>query len=109
MKTISPDELCRRLKTESLTLLDVRETDELTGELGHIEGIVHIPLGQLPTRLADIKSARSQPIITVCKMGGRATHAGEFLQQAGFTDVIVLEGGMKAWNHSGLPVTTCLN
>jgi rhodanese-related sulfurtransferase len=107
MNTILPNDLKTRMKTgEPITLLDVREKDELTGELGHIPGVVHIPLGELPLRMQELEENKNQPLVTICKMGGRAAHAGEFLQQAGFTNVILLTGGMIGWNECGLPVKT---
>jgi len=79
-------------------LLDVREREELTGPLGHLEGIVHIPVGSLTTRLDELEPYREKEIISVCRSGGRAATAAQILIAAGFKNVIVLEGGMIAWN-----------
>lgn len=92
--------------SEQVLLLDVRELSELHGELGHIKGIVHIPLGQLPERLTELDKYKSQKVITICKMGGRATKAGNILSQNGFNNVLVMEGGMTAWKEQGLPSQT---
>lgn len=107
MKTILPTDLRTRLNSgEAFILLDVRENQELVGELGHIPNIVHIPLGELPVRLSELSAHTDSPVITICKMGGRAERAGEFLEHSGFKNVILLEGGMMSWNESGLPVET---
>jgi rhodanese-related sulfurtransferase len=102
METIDPKGLNDRMKgAEKMVLLDVRETDELTGEFGHLPNIVHIPLGQLPERVGELND-KNATVISICKMGGRATRAAEFLESNGFKKVIVLEGGMSGWKDAGL-------
>lgn len=81
-------------------LLDVREPAELTGELGAIEGIKHIPLGELPGRVAELEGWKDRTVITVCRSGRRSQAAGDILLQAGFRDVRNLDGGMIAWRQT---------
>jgi glyoxylase-like metal-dependent hydrolase (beta-lactamase superfamily II)/rhodanese-related sulfurtransferase len=83
---------------ENPVLLDVREKHELTARLGHIDGIVHIPIGALSKRLEELKGDSDREIITVCRSGARAHTAAQILQKAGFAKVAVLAGGMIAWN-----------
>jgi sulfur dioxygenase len=82
--------------------LDVREEDEFTGPLGHIEGAVLIPLGQLAERVGEL--ARDRPIVAVCRAGSRSAQATAILQQAGFTEIANLNGGMLRWRAEGYPV-----
>lgn len=82
-------------------LLDVREAAELSGGLGAMDGIIHIPLGQLPGRVAELDSYKSQPLVVVCASGARAGNAARWLGAQGFQDVSVLRGGMMAWNALG--------
>lgn len=101
---ISAHQLKEQIDTKQrLILLDVREVRELTGELGHLPGIKHIPVGSISERVAELDEHRGEHIITICKMGGRATTAARILSEAGFT-VTVLTGGMIEWNELGLPV-----
>ena len=105
MNFIVAKDLRERLQRgEHIVLLDVREIEELTGPLGHLPEIKHVPLGDLPVRISELNDHKAGPIVTICKMGGRATRAAEFLQQAGFKNICVLEGGMNGWQESGLPV-----
>jgi sulfur dioxygenase len=83
-------------------ILDVREADEFTGPLGHIEGAVLIPLGELAARADEL--ARDRPIVAVCRAGSRSAQATMILQQAGFSDVANLNGGMLRWRAEGYPV-----
>ncbi len=81
-------------------LLDVREEEELEGALGHIDGIVHIPVWDLSHRLGDLDGYRKRKIVTVCRSGARAHTAAQIIKKAGFPHVRVLEGGMIAWNRT---------
>ena len=74
-------------------LLDVREPSEHA--ICHIDGAVLIPLGQLQSRVDELP--KGQQIVVHCKMGGRSAKAVAFLQQAGFTKVHNLTGGVTAW------------
>lgn len=85
-------------------VLAVRKPEEYTGELGHIPGAVLIPVGELPGRLDELAGKESQPVVTVCRSGGRAATAAAILRVAGFADVRALEGGMTRWRDRGLPV-----
>ncbi len=89
-------ELKQKLRgKEKPVLLDVREKEELTGELGHLKGIVHIPLGTLKSRMGELDPEKET--ITICRTGHRATTAAQMLKKAGFPRVSVLKGGMTEW------------
>lgn len=80
-------------------LLDVREQDEW--QAGHAPGAVHIPLGELERRVAELP--RERRVVAVCRSGNRSALATASLRAAGL-DVDNLEGGMKAWQKAGLPL-----
>lgn len=90
---ISATDLARRLKTEPIYLLDVREVYEY--EICAIPGATLIPLPQLPERLAEINGA--QPIVAYCRTGKRSAKAVKLLQQAGYASAKNLAGGIHAW------------
>ncbi len=92
---IEPSELKARMDAnESFTLLDVREPDEY--EFCNLGGKL-IPLGELPTRHAELDP--KSPIVVHCKMGGRSARATEYLRGLGFENVQNLRGGINAWSH----------
>lgn len=82
-----------------LVVLDVREIDEW--ESGHIDGAIHIPLGDLPSRVGELDSAART--LVVCHVGGRSARATAWLQAQGH-DVVNLDGGMEAWEQAGRAV-----
>ena len=83
-------------------LLDVREPDEY--HQGHAPGSVLIPLGQLKSRLREIRAFESKPIAIICRSGRRSAQAAEILSQSGFADVSNVQGGMLAWEMAALPI-----
>jgi glyoxylase-like metal-dependent hydrolase (beta-lactamase superfamily II)/rhodanese-related sulfurtransferase len=98
VEPISAAELRQELASDTPPLLlDVREKNELSGGLGHIEGIVHIPIGSLADSLDEIDGNRK--IVTVCRSGLRAHTAAQILIKSGIKSVKVLNGGMLAWNE----------
>jgi glyoxylase-like metal-dependent hydrolase (beta-lactamase superfamily II)/rhodanese-related sulfurtransferase len=87
---------------KELEILDVREPDEFTGELGHIAGARLVPLGDLARQLETLGTIK--PIVTVCRSGGRSAQAVAILEKAGFAKTANLAGGMLEWCEHGLPV-----
>jgi len=78
-----------------LAVLDVREPVEWAH--GHIEGALHIPLGELPSRLDEVPEGQT---LVVCKVGARSARAVAWLAQQG-RDVVNLDGGMLDWETAG--------
>ncbi|WP_371515436.1 rhodanese-like domain-containing protein [Kitasatospora sp. NBC_01300] len=75
------------------TVLDVRTCGER--ETGSIEGSLHIPLAELPTRLAEIPT--DHPLVVHCAGGHRSSIAASLLRHHGHPDVSDLLGGYGAW------------
>lgn len=109
---VSPEEAQRRLQEGGNTLLvDVRDADGIA-PLGMIPGAVNVSLGTLPLR-ADTElpeqlrnpelQDRSRPIITTCGGGGQASLAAKLLNDMGFTNVSIIDGGTNGWKQAGLP------
>ncbi|KAA1424926.1 rhodanese-like domain-containing protein [Mumia zhuanghuii] len=82
-----------------LVVVDVREPDEWAS--GHIDGALHIPLGDLPTRADEIPA--DGQVLVYCHVGGRSARATMFLQQRGI-DAVNLAGGVIAWHQAGRPL-----
>jgi glyoxylase-like metal-dependent hydrolase (beta-lactamase superfamily II)/rhodanese-related sulfurtransferase len=106
VRTISAEEARRRIETGGAVVLDVRNPDEYTGELGHIKGSILIPVPALAQRLREIEPQREREIITVCRSGGRSHTAAGILMQAKFPRVVSMEGGMTRWRALGYPAET---
>lgn len=84
-----------REKPEAL-LLDVREREEF--EQGHIEGATHLSRGVLEMRIHEVAPEKDTPIVVYCAGGNRGALAADTLQQLGYTDVMSICGGLKAFD-----------
>ncbi|MEQ1932272.1 MAG: rhodanese-like domain-containing protein [Fimbriimonadaceae bacterium] len=92
--SVSANELAQELATGvPLKLLDVRETFEL--EISRLDNVVHIPMGELPSRLNELDAKENWVI--VCRSGARSAHVTETLLANGFSTVRNLDGGMNGW------------
>ncbi len=92
---ITAQEAAERIEAGAF-LLDVREDDEWAA--GHAPAATHLPLGRIEAEQASLP--KDQPIVAVCRAGGRSERAATFLRQAGY-DVANLTGGMQAWAAAG--------
>jgi rhodanese-related sulfurtransferase len=97
------DELNALLARDAVQVIDVRSPEEFVGEQGHIAGALNVPLGELPTRLAEIDPARARPIALVCRTDRRSASAATLLAAQGYTAARPLRGGMTAWHERGMP------
>lgn len=86
---------------ENLMILDVRRQDEW--ESGHVPGAVHIFVGDVEKRLAEIP--REKPVAVMCNVGHRAGLGASILLRAGFPEVYNVLGSFTAWQKAGYPVT----
>ncbi len=83
-----------------LTLLDVRTDAERKGELGEIEGSVHIPLDELRNRTGELP--KDKPVVCLCRSGRRSAMATMILQRTGI-EAANVAGGMLRWRDLNLP------
>jgi molybdopterin/thiamine biosynthesis adenylyltransferase/rhodanese-related sulfurtransferase len=83
-------------------VLDVREQDEW--DEGHVPGAIHIPRGNLESRVERAEPDRSRPIVVYCAAGNRSAFAAKTLEELGYEDVVSLAGGFTDWKRNGFPV-----
>jgi sulfur dioxygenase len=76
-------------------LIDVREQDELKGELPMLERADSVVLDQLSERMKD--APREEPIVVICRSGRRSAGAARTLEAMGFKRVASMRGGMLAY------------
>lgn len=81
-------------------LMDVREDEEWRA--GHIEGSLHVPMNSIPQRLASEPDLfhRDEPLVVVCKVGGRSAQVTAWLNAQGVA-AVNLSGGVMDWSASG--------
>jgi rhodanese-related sulfurtransferase len=109
---VSPVDVQARLPGSAL--IDVREPAEYL--TGHLPGAVNIPRGLLEFEVATHPAVanvtdpaladRSRPIIVYCLSGGRAALATAALCEMGYSNVVSIQGGIRACIDAGLALTT---
>ena len=83
------------IETGDPVIVDVREQDEW--DEGHIAGAVHVPRGQLESRIERLAPDTSRPVIVYCSAGNRSAFAAKTLAELGYdaSEIAALrEGGI---------------
>lgn len=88
-------------RDEQLLVLDTRGQEEW--DSGHIKGALHIYVGYLEEKLAQVP--RDKPVAVICNVGHRAGLGASILLRAGYPQVYNVLGSVKAWVAAGYPVT----
>lgn len=96
--TLQVTQLLNRGKT---VVVDVRTAEEFAK--GHLRDAKNIPLADLATRIGELDKSKNKQIIVVDQTGNRADKAAKLFQNAGFNEVVCLEGGVAAWQAANLP------
>jgi rhodanese-related sulfurtransferase len=92
----------RRLDArDKLVLVDVREDAEWAQ--GHIPGATHLGKGVIERDVERFFPDKDDPLVLYCGGGYRSALAGDSLQKMGYTNVISMDGGWRAWVEAGFP------
>lgn len=96
------NELCQ--SGQSVDLIDVRTPVEFREV--HSVYARNVPLDSLnpDAVMAARGTAAEQPLYVICRSGNRSGKACEAFVAAGFTNIVNVEGGTKAWDEAGYSV-----
>lgn len=83
-------------------LVDCREKEEY--DRGYIPGARHLGKGVIERDIESTIPDRSSPIVLYCGGGYRSALAALNLQQMGYTGVLSMAGGIRAWREANLPL-----
>jgi rhodanese-related sulfurtransferase len=97
---VNTAEATHLINREDALVVDVRDPGEYGA--GHILGAKNVPLSRLND--ADVAKRKDRPVIVYCEGGDRSAKAVAALKKQGFTRVVNLTGGLRAWQQAGLPV-----
>lgn len=104
IKETNVDEIKRKLdRGEKFVLADVREESEFAKD--HLPGAIHLGKGvierDVEARIPDLNT----PIVLYCGGGFRSALAADNLQKMGYTRVVSMDGGIRAWREKSFPLT----
>ena len=104
VKEINADQAYTLLNDESMVIIDVREQHEW--ESGHLPNAIHLSKGIIEVKIEHAIPNKNTTLLLYCGGGTRSLLAGYNLHHMGYTDVISMDGGMRAWHAYDYPVNT---
>jgi len=107
-RNLTPDQAYIFIKESGPLILDVRTLREY--ERSHLKLAVLFPLGKLATRIDELREIFvDSNIVVYCQSGNRSETAAELLVENGFSGIINMSGGLKAWIVRDYPVVISNN
>jgi len=82
--------------------VDVREDSEFA--VDHAAGARHIGRGILERDVENLIPDKGADIVLYCGGGYRSALAADSLQRMGYTNVVSMDGGMRAWREAGYAI-----
>jgi rhodanese-related sulfurtransferase len=82
--------------------LDVRE--DLEFQKSHARGARHLGKGIIERDIESVVPDKHAPILLYCGGGFRSVLAADALRQMGYSNVVSMDGGIKAWKDAGYPM-----
>ncbi|MCH8053678.1 MAG: sulfurtransferase [Planctomycetes bacterium] len=84
---------------EKFFLVDVREEREYAA--GHLPGAAHLGKGVIERDIEQAVPETTTEIVLYCGGGYRSALAADNLQKMGYSNVISMDGGIRAWREAG--------
>ncbi|HEU4429262.1 MAG TPA: rhodanese-like domain-containing protein [Myxococcota bacterium] len=102
--SLSPAELNAKVQAGTApVIIDVRTPEEYAAS--HVPGALNISFEEIGARISEVSAPHG--VALYCMVGPRARKGEEALLAAGYRGALYhLEGGLAAWQASGLPVAT---
>ncbi|HYY70706.1 MAG TPA: rhodanese-like domain-containing protein [Terriglobales bacterium] len=89
---------------EKIVLIDVREESEFAKD--HLPGAVHLSKGILERDIEQRVPEPTTPIVLYCGGGFRSALSADNLQKMGYSSVLSMDGGIRAWREKGFPLAS---
>jgi len=104
IRETNADEVKAKLdRGEKFLLVDVREESEFAKD--HLPGAVHLGKGVIERDIEQRVPDLDTPMVLYCGGGFRSALAADNLQKMGYTNVISMDGGIRAWREKRFPLT----
>jgi rhodanese-related sulfurtransferase len=101
VRVVDPRTVEGKMRDPSVLFLDVGTS--LDFETAHTPGAKWISRGWLDLKLPELYADRNQPLVVTCPDGRHSILAALALGELGYSDVVALDGGVRAWSAAGLP------
>jgi rhodanese-related sulfurtransferase len=102
VSTVNTDEFAQLLEKDGAQLIDVRTPEEFAE--GHLPNAKNMDVNDpdFTTHFAELD--KNKPVLVYCRSGVRSLRAAGDLEDAGFTRIYNLDGGILKWEASGKPL-----
>jgi rhodanese-related sulfurtransferase len=87
---------------ERFQFIDVREDGEFA--VDRAAGARHVGRGVLERDIETLIPDKDAPIVLYCGGGFRSALAADNLRRMGYTQVVSMDGGIRAWRAAGYPI-----
>lgn len=88
-------------ETPAKQVIDVRTPKEFA--TGHLPNAVNINFNDTAFASNIAALDKSKPVFVYCLAGGRSANAAKKMEEAGFTTIYDLKGGVMAWQNNNMP------
>lgn len=97
---LEPEPFAAQMARDDSFVLNVHTPDE-----GSIPGTdAAIAFDELEARRSELPNDLDASLVIYCMSGNMSVDAAETLTDMGYTDIVDLRGGMKAWRDAGRPL-----
>jgi rhodanese-related sulfurtransferase len=103
VREITVAEVKRKLDAgEEFRFIDVREDHEWQQD--HAAGAEHLGRGIIERDIDKVAPDKDAEIVLYCGGGFRSALAADNLQKMGYTNVLSMAGGIRAWREANYPL-----
>ena len=95
------DVLSWQTAQEDFVFMDVREDHEWRE--GRACGSIHLGRGILERDIEKVVEDKAKKVVLYCGGGYRSALAADNMQKMGYTNVLSMAGGIRAWRERNLP------
>ncbi|MBI5173696.1 MAG: sulfurtransferase [Candidatus Melainabacteria bacterium] len=95
------DVLSWQAAQEDFVFMDVREDHEW--QQGRASGSIHLGRGILERDIEKVVEDKGKKVVLYCGGGYRSALAADNMQKMGYTNVLSMAGGIRAWREHNLP------
>jgi rhodanese-related sulfurtransferase len=99
---LSAAEATQLINRRNAVVLDLRAAADFAN--GHLPAARHLEFGELKSKIGQVARNKGTPVLLVCQTGQQSHKAVREVEEAGYTEVHVLQGGVTAWQQAGMPV-----
>jgi rhodanese-related sulfurtransferase len=101
-KGLTPTDATIWINRRKANVIDLRTEEDFKS--GHLPNAKNVALENLQSSLKSLKLEQKYPVVVIGRGPAHSQKAAKELRALGYEEVGVLEGGIHAWQTSGLPL-----